>query len=452
MKDPVISVKDLLATCVKNAKLCVILAVVLGVALCGFKFVSDMNAQKKIADAKAQEEQKVELSKEELEEVDEYVDLVLLKDEIADFVDNSIYMNCNPFDIYFTEIEYDVQALTSGSQRDAVLALQNYVLGGMSADMSEISGDLEAKYYREVLSCEASGYESELDSGIVKIKLYAIDAKQAEEFAGLVDKAITAHVEALNAEGMQLFTVTKVYQVVSNELYESVIQYQADRKSLLETYEANVSSMEEGLSEKQLTEAFKILKIEDADVETEEAVVSASIDMRFLILGAIAGIALGVVLVAVKYVLTNTIKTTSDMQNMFGISSLGHITCKKLTIWDNLANKIFYSNCDFNLENEKQTIVSKIKVLCNKNDIKKVAIAASVEEAEKQQLEDISQKLSSNGISCDVFDVNHMDAFEKVENVVVIGKIGKTNYGTIENEILFYNDQNIKVLGYITVM
>lgn len=453
MKDPVISVKDLLATCVKKAKLLLVLAFVFAVALCGYKFVSDVSAQQKIEEAKKENEDlSTELSEEDLAQVQEYIETVELRDEIVDYNKNSIYMRGNPYNLFFIQIEYKVDAATLDSQRNAVIALRNYIYDGLPEDLSLLDeSGLNAKYFREALICESTGYGSYLDSNIIRIKLFAATEEEASIYGQNIELAMEKHVTELNKSGIDGFAVEKIYEVVSSEYYGVIINEVYAQKNMLTEYKNRVETLEAGLSKQQLAEAFKIMKIEETvDVETEETVGDVSIDITFLVLGAVLGIVVGIVFVAVKYIFTNTVKTDSDIHELFGLLGFGHITCKTLSAWDKAVNKVFYPSQSFEIEDEKKLIASKVKMYCRKNNINNLAFVVSQRENEQSALTEIAGILKSSQIACDVIDRNDMDKLENVQYVVMTGEIGKTNYGTFETDLLFFKGQDVQVLGYIT--
>lgn len=453
MKDPIISIKDLFATCIRKGRMFIILAIVFAIALCGMKYVSDVSAQKKAESAKQDETGiNAALSEAEMEQVEEYVQAVLWRDEARDYKEHSIYMNANPYEMYYTQAEYHVQSETADAQRDAVIAFRNYITDGLPYDLSRLDGELDPKYFREILSQESTGYNSYQDSGIVKIKILAADEKQAKKFAEYVDTAMQEHALQLQEAGLS-FTVTKVYDVVANEYYASIIPEIRNQKDALREYEADVTSKEAALSRVQMKEAYKLLQIKEDGVIAEEPVTAGvSVNIAYLILGAILGICLGIVWVAVSYIFSNTVKTEQDLQDLFHVTVLGHLTCRNLTVEDKMANRIFYSGEVFDPTSDIDTLASRIKVYCVKKDVKKIELAVSADENERVQMQALAEALQKKQITCALLDINDMEAFANAEDVVLTAKVGAARYSEVEKTLLFCKDQNINVLGYITIV
>ena len=339
MKDPIISIKDLLATCVKKAKLIIVLAVVLAIAVCGLKFSSDLSARKAAeAAGGVATEVVVELTDAELEQVEQYVDAVLLRDEVEDYVENSVYMNANPYDLYYVELMYNVQAESDEVEREAILAIRNYVYAGLEVALEAEDDSLAAKYYKEVLQCTSMDYNSYLANGVITISMNAINEEQAKTFATILDKAIMDYVSELNADGME-FAAVKINEVVARELYEALIGFQNDKNNLLNSCNGSVQWYESTLTKQQLKEAYKLLAVDvEVPEEVAQEVPKASINILFLVVGAVLGVVAGVALIAVKYIFTNTIKTEDDVQEMLKLSNLGLLVCKELDKFETLAN------------------------------------------------------------------------------------------------------------------
>ena len=456
MKDPVISVKDLFAECIRKAQVIIICTVIFAVALCGFKFFMDMKSLNDINNSTDNSDAvvEVELTEDEQLEVQNYVNIVNKCASLKDYLNESIYINCNPYDVNYVQIQYYIKSSSEEQQGEAGLALRNYILcGGLASDLSERDGKIETKYLLELIKCESISQSSFLNNGTMEIIMYAESEEQAQTYAAWIKEYLDNFVITLNKVGIEC-ELQKITEQTAKVILSNLIYERNDKQNQYKDFVNQVSELETTLTAEQMNVAMELLEendlVEKETNDIEEK--SASINIKYFILGGVLGCLFGVVLIAIKYIFTNTIKVGTDVQNMFGIAYLGQLTCKKNNIWDKIANKIFYPKENFNLETEKQIIISKLKVYCNKNKITNLVISASVNENEKKHLEDIVLLLKENNIVCKILEKNIFEEFEKVENVIMVENIGKTSYATIENDLLFYKIQQIHVLGYIVII
>lgn len=459
-KEPVISVKDLLAECVRKAVVIIILAVIFAVLLCGYKYYVDSLA--------LAESQKAELLQSEMgeesstekdqEEIEEYLQLLHAKSEIEEYLNTSVLVNCNPYDVNFVQLQYAISTEVVDSKREVVLSVINYITGGgLASDLSAEQSEMEAKYYQELIVCEGMNYGSYLDNGIIQIKMYAIDADHAKEFARLVDEKVQNYSNTLNTNGM-LHGIQKMNEAYSSVINESYITKRNDLETKLSEYEDKVATAEQALSYEQKAAVNSLLETEVEAQESEALPISeVRISKKYFVLGGMIGVVLAVVFIALQYIFSNTVKTATDIQNMYQITHLGQLSCKSFTIWEKIANRIFYSRNSFNIEIEKQMIVSKLTLFCKKNNIDQIAIVIGAVSQEESHIQEVAKELKENGVICKIANNilengEEVKNLEELDNVVIVQKIKKANYESVENEILFFKSQNISVIGYITLI
>ena len=445
MKDPIISVKDLLAECVRKAGFIIVCAIVFAVALCGFKYVKDA---KSLGGASVNHQ--IEFTKEQTYQIHAYVSATEQLDNIKEYIQDSIYMNCNPYAIDYVQIQFKVEGVSEVEQREVVFALRNHILnGGLATDLSEMDATIEAEYFSELLQCKSITNESSLDSGIVEIVMYAESAERAEEYMLWINDSVSSFVTQLNNKGVN----GKVIKIEENQATKvDLVMIENKNKILLDLaqLEQRVADTMALLTVEQLAEANDILINDTAD-DAGTVVTKPSISIKYFVLGGILGCFIAVVWIAVLYVFTNTIKISEDIQNMYGLTCLGHLTCQKQNALDKIANKLFYPEKNFELGLQLPGIISKV-VFCAKHLGVSSVVLVKDDVVMCDVLDEISSEIAKNGVACQVLDVMSLqDCSSEVKTVVYVSQLHKTKYQSVENKILFCKNQNINILGYITI-
>lgn len=455
MKDPIISVKDLLAECVRKAAPILVCGIICAIALCGFKYFKDVRA---INQTSAEVE--IEFTADQKIQIANYVNAVNQWNGLSEYLQNSIFINLNPYGIDSVQIQYRIDADSEDMKKDAVYAFRTYLLeGGLAEDLSQKDGTVEARYFNELIKCEpatkaSQNYNSilQIDNGIIQVVMYAKNADDAKVYAAWVNECVDSYVKTINQKGL----VCKIQKLDERQIsiVDSKLSEEKTRRRLEYTDVTKiVNDLLPALSAEQLSAANSILDSDlESDLPSEEVKQTAGISLKFLVLGGILGCGLAVVWIAVVYIFTNTIKNWKDVQNMLGVTDLGYLTCRKQNVFDKIANKVFYPTENFDLEVQKTGVISKIIFCCKRNDVKDLIL---VNDAVKniEVLEQMKAELTENGIACSIVEKLSVEKdAAKAKDVVLFNQMNKTKYQDVENEILFCKNQNINVLGYITVM
>ena len=447
MKDPIISVKDLLAECVRKAVLIIICGIVFAIALSGFKFYKDSRALNNLS-----QDMEVVFTDAQKVQIANYVNVVNQWNGLSEYMQESVYINANPYAVDCIQIQYKIDSDSESLKRDAVFSLRAYLVdGGLADDLSK-NVDLEARYIKELIKCESVTNESQIDNSVLQLTVYAENEEIAQDYAVRINECVNAYIKNINSKGITC-KVQKLDErqmvVVDSKMVEDKTTKMFEYTELGKT----INDLSAGLSVEQIGAANSILDSKlHADVSTTDVVRKASFSVKYFVLGGILGCAIAVVWIAIVYIFTNTVKTEKDVQDMVGISSFGYLTCKKMNFFDQLANKIFYPADCFELDKQKESVISKIAFCCKRQDIKELILINS-ELKDAVIIEQMKAELSKNGIEVRVFEhFSIQNESVKTKDVVLVNQINKTKYQDVENTVLFCKNQDINVLGYITVM
>lgn len=458
MKGPIISIKDLLAECVRKAYLIICLGIICAVALCGLKFVKDTNALKNVPSNENQNVTvEIELSEEEELQVKDYIYAVHERDEVKEYLRDSIYINCNPYNTDYVQLQYYVEGVSEADRNDTILAIRTYILGGgLASYISDQNDGIDAKYFLELLKCESMTYSTYQDNGIMEIIMYAESPERAKAYSDWIQEGLDAYMLQLEQIGIES-ELEKISEKILTYTFTRVIGDRDTVQNRYEEYKKNVTSLEATLSAEQLQVANTILgqevNDEAADDTTSEVPKRASISIKYLILGAILGIGAGVALIGANYILIDTLKTPCMIKDVYGIRYFGKVSMKKQNIFEKLAGRLFYNEQETSQQEEVQMLTSKIRVFCEKQNITQLTFVGESNLKTDVVLNEVVQNLKKHGMECKtVYNMSRDFAgFCEVnnrKNVILIEMLRKTKYSAIDEVISLCKDNEIAVLGY----
>lgn len=458
MKGPVISIKDLLAECVRKAYIIICLGIVCAVALCAFKFVKDTNYQNAMQLNQGEDiVAEIELSEEQEFQIQNYINAVNERDGVKEYLRDSIYINCNPYDTDYVHIQYQVESSSKEQRRDAILALRTYILGGgVASYFSEQTDGIATKYFTELIRCESMTNTSYLDNGIIEIIMYAGSEADAKLYGAWMQECLDAYTKTLNRIGIKC-TLEKISEKTLSYTLTKIVSDRDNAQARYEEYQNNVKALEGALSVEQLKIANQLLGEEIEDVSGNEHTSpqpqKVSLSIKYFVLGAILGIGGAIALIMANYVLSDTLKTPQMIKEIYGVRHLGKVSIKPQNLFKGLAAKIFYHEKKVSQEEEIQLLVSKIQVLCENENIQKVALVGDSTIQADQVLDNVVQNLKKNGIECTILNEICRDfvgfrEVNKIKNVILMEMLRKTKYSSIDEVVSLCKENEITMLGY----
>ena len=109
-------------------------------------------------------------------------------------------------------------------------------------------------------------------------------------------------------------------------------------------------------------------------------------------------------------------------------------------------------------DREKAQMLNRIKLACKKQEISKLCLATdfSISEQEKAYLDGVSKQLKEWGIDTILGEniggnISMWDTLTKAGNVLMIYKIGTTTHQMIDEEMNFYLENDISVIGAVAL-
>lgn len=450
--DGVIDVKDLFAELVRKAWIIILCTVLFAGTLGAYAFIQN----NRVSD----DEKNIEstLEKEELETANDYIMSVLEFHNIEAYLDDSIMMTCNPYNLYQTELKYVI----SGDVDETEVATlrtcyENYVLyGELISDVANADKDYAGKVLIDAITIDTESKVQTDTSKIISVLVYAVDEEQSEELVALVKEQIGAYANSLTTKfvnhDFELLSDNTI-QTVAYELIEVIDAYEA----CIELIEAEMEALGGQLSTTQREYAVEILK-ESLDkkalkeLKIEEAAERGNSFgvIKYAVLGGVVGFAMATVLIVFLYFFTNQIKSEKEVEHLYGIPHLGNCCIYKRYFFDNLAYKLFYKTKDFNLDHSKNKIMDTLVELCKEKQIKELGFVGRCDDNVSTIVAEIIEKIEAADVKCvHIEELNTTDE-EFPHNIVCVASLKKTFMQDISKEFEVCSEKNITVRGYIT--
>lgn len=463
-----ISLRELLWRIAYGWRLVIIIAVIFSVVVTGIKYYKDtvnLSIAKK-AKSKTEEELLKELTSEETEELLQAQNIQKQIEEKKEYQTNSILSNLNPYQMNMVTLQYSIRLNSEdnnvGGMEDIVSSYKTYIdNNGIIKDIKEKSNwFVDDAYLGELITTtdDIKNTDTENDmkdrgNSIFVICVIGENNEKAEELADAVDVAMKNY-------STKISTSMGSHELILLDRYIRQITDQnlAVTQSDLQASITNLQTQFNSLTEKFNTQQTYILEgVKDDTVIVEKV----SVNGKYTILGFLLGVFVSCVLLVLKYIFDNTVKSEEELKEIYGLRVLGNITIQTVNKGRML------SGVDAWLESKehrtKGTIEEQIKKLVihlslqiKNHNIEKVLMIAPVAlmEQEKEILRSVNLQLKEKGLEIllkeDMTqDIDIIESVEDFGNVVFVVKGNSTKYNELEKDLERCGEQNANILGTV---
>lgn len=411
----------------------------------------------------------VQLTKEELQQIQDVVALQKMVTKSRNYISDSILMNVDPYAenkltvTFFVDSDYTYNYTgenTLDYTDSLVSGYANLVYSGKLAEQLKKSLNLncDIEYVQELLSVSRD------DKNLSVMMIYK-DDKIFEAASMEIQRFIEKHTDELTKRygSHELKFVSEQESVVSDADTASL---QANAINNLNNYRSQYNGLKAGLTEAQLNKLG--IEVKKATVESEELEqdeleeelvepVYPSFDKKYPILGFIGGIFLACVWLAMVYIFNNKLERSHELTEYFDLKHVGTVFHDKKRkgldafLWKCRMRNQKTMDYDTSLE----LVCSNVELMCQKAESKTICLTGT--EIEKlEDAETIAKKLEKAGIIVHVcgdvcYDQKAMRKIADTGVVVVLEQVGVSIYKEIDRQLERLNQSGIQVLGAIGV-
>lgn len=349
-------------------------------------------------------------------------------ESLQEYIDNSIYMQIDPNNIQTVSVQYGLK--TSNNVGNILNSFITYINdGGLKEELSDADEDLKVKYWRDVVSC----YQS---SNNLIVTVVHSDMDQAKRIMSIIKERVMNYVPKVkNLQGDFSLEELKTSEYVKTDT--GVVNNQNNNRNNLKNYTTNRADLNNKLigfqnSKKTYIEKNEPDKLKAADTNTKVLMVA------YVLFGILFGAVIAFVLVALKYILGDTLRTANDIKES-NLNLLGTYSALNQYKPD--------------LERSKM----EVEVLAKAKNADKIFFyVISDDEISKKVAKDYEESLKVLGIAVEIGS-NISESAEELKkmiacgNCVFIAEVGKTTYRQLEQQTRLCERFQTAVLGCVVV-
>ena len=225
-------------------------------------------------------------------------------ESLQEYIDNSIYMQINPNNIQTVSVQYGLK--TSNNVGNILNSFITYINdGGLKEELSDADEDLKVKYWRDVVNC----YQSGNNFFIVVINS---DMDQAKRIMSIIKERVMNYVPKVKSlQGDFSLEELKTSEYVKTDT--GVVNNQNNNRNNLKNYTTNRADLNNKLIGFQNSKKTYIEKNEPDNLKAA-ATNTKVLMVAYILLGILFGAVIAFVIVALKYILGDTLRTANDIK------------------------------------------------------------------------------------------------------------------------------------------
>ena len=488
-----IDIVNLFHYILKKWRIVVIAMLVLGV-VADLYYVKESSSNAAAVESQTIEEESIEtqirnvkenLTEDEMQQVDRVYTMYAYNEdsyqENAEYLDSSLLMQLNPEEIPTVLLSYQISRNISEEEiRNIMTMYESTLLDETScADIVDVIGK---KYkntaVKELVSItdnvnNNSVILQNVESGVLNIRIYALEEKQCEKIADVIKKRMQAYTEQLQ----QVFGEFSV-QNISEQYYLSSDSTVSTQKmnvvSAMNSAYSYMNNVTNVFTEDQLTYFNLLTKPLDESMNQEERdtaeqnVADTAVKMnyfstKYVLVGVIAGAFLVALWYACVYIITQTVKDTDDLKVVTGLPIFGTVLSNGELDKRNKVDKWIVSLFSRGKKKEDDAVLlervcHEIELQAKKKEVKNILLTSSAGNEDIALIMDkVQQKLTELGVSAVKSDsiasdsIEALEQLQKADGVVFVEQLMKSSREDIRKETELCSRYQVEMLGNVAV-
>lgn len=460
MREQEISLEQLIWKMIMGWRVWLILGVLFAVIVPGVQYMRSERAyQGKIkSPTQIEVEQAAKLlTQEEKVDVENVFKIQKRKKKARTYIKKSILMQLDPYKVDELLLTYSVK----GTKNDPMIAdaLTAYVIAEL--DKTQIFDGIIENENPEYMDELVSAYKYSGDSAKVKtveIRVYGRNQEELKEIDGRMQAAMEKKIRELEQteSGAKIILLsTGIKTVVDGEIYDR-------QQGMQDRYDAEtrrITELTANFSEQQKTYLTGLGKTDKEIADEDKPVKNISISKKYILLGGIVGVFLGMCCIAGVYILSGRLREPEELADGFLLRQHG------IVVKDGKKKGI--DAFLLRLKNRKKVMIPEqeawelaagnVCLYCRKNEIGHLFITGSeFSKVDEDGRNILKKKLEAQGTQVFFGDnINYdKEALERAgdcEGVLLIELVGWSRYAEIEKQLKTLKNQNMNMIGCITI-
>lgn len=402
---------------------------------------------------------------------------VLLNHEISGlemYLNNSVLMQLDPYHKSRFVMLYRIDNAKRQELQAITESYLNFAANGGAADalrktgswkmdkscLSELISAYQKTYsfpYQTVLD-ETAG-SSILTESFFYVEITGKDAKTAKKMALDIQDVLKEYSKEVkeNAGSHRLVLTSSAESMTADS---GLLSQQHDKKVLLSSNRTGLRAMTDGFSEQQMAAYEEAAMMDHEQKELPESDEDLTDDglpdenyrwnIKYIFLGLAGGIFAYCGIFACWYIFSDKLKSMDELKRLYVFPFYGGILLKSKDA-EGIEQDTGGSG--------KIQVLNRIRLVCKKKKLSKLCVASASVYSEKEIecLKSIAQELEQWNIEMMVMEntitnTAVWDCIEETGNVLMVCRIGKTTHQMIDDEMSFYVETGIDVIGAIAFL
>ena len=384
----------------------------------------------------------------------------------------SSLMQLDPFHLYVYELNYyidDTAEEETGTSRSFAIAQaylaklqENYLGQKVTAVMEGEYGSERKDFYESPQLIQVD--KGNLEDGVLTFRLYYSEEGNKEDvnalkeaiqaFRGIVQAEIGRHNMILLGEsGFQYADMDIMY------MQEANAKRIHDLSERIEDIKKTVTKSEE---EKYLQYLIDHADFNNADGEKGTIVkTQRHLSKKYILVGAILGLIVAAIVIIIKYITTNTIKSAKEIEEDFDLQLLGSFEGKspfyqhrktKLDQW--LRKKKNRTKGQMPAEEMAEVIATKIKIEAEKADLHQICLAVDKKVSDNTAfLDSLMEKIGDNPAVKIIRNIpeqpDGLEVMAGMDGAVLVGQVDRSGFDDLKTICDLCRNYSVKMIGTI---
>ncbi|MCD8010915.1 MAG: hypothetical protein LUF34_09100 [Lachnospiraceae bacterium] len=332
-----------------------------------------------------------------------------------------------------------------------------------------LEGEPAGSYVQELISFGSS-------KDLLTITILGLDEEYCETIAEVLKSVVEEEVEELQTLYGE-FEITLTSESFSEEVNTSLLSSQQAQVTSMNNIRTAINNLTSGMTDDQKTYYYLLLdrtimenvsEETETEEETEETAESESIsvqwiNLKYILLGLLAGAFLAIVWYGLRYILSPYLRVSEDMKDVYGVRVLGELAgtqneTASRNVIDRWILSLFRSGTDELSEEERlRMICAEVRITAEKASMKRIYLtgtgsAEQMESAARQLSEKLGGEIETVCIGKSVvLDPESLEALAASEGAVLVEQIGSSRYDDVKRECELCALNHVSVIGSVVL-
>ena len=434
------------------------------------EFVRKYNALPESEQAEAAKTQagvwRSELTSEQLSVVDNAVEIKKLINQVKGYLDTSILMNLDPYNVptlyMIYEVASDVTPVAGLLQRYTNFMTETDTVKVL-ADKAGLPAQEDSSIYSELITvANISGNQFAVTiqfddrAGLEEIEKavqQVMTARQRELTTGVGEHSLQLVQSSISVKANNALVSTK------NGLQNQISSYNTQLNNLKNTFANNPKQLRLFNYESLVADGESgYCAIEEGKKPAVEDPGTLKSRSTYKLVGLAAGLVLGILIVYIWMLFTGRIQKPEELYKIYGMPVLGRFFGKRIIFIDSIIAKLRHRNDGPLKDDECINHISERIISCmkaeGKNSLAFVYTSLGKKDAEKlKKIEEqlTAAKISVTGMGDIRTSAETVKVADVAEAIVVAEGIGRAYYRSIESEVVALKGTEADIIGAIAV-